>query len=42
MKQIIYSVCIHSIQHLKWRFMAAAASVTADVLGQVWQESNTV
>jgi hypothetical protein len=29
---------IHDIQHLKERIREAAASVTADVLGRVWQE----
>jgi hypothetical protein len=38
MKQIFYSVHIHNIQHLKQLIKVAAASVTPDVLGQVWQE----
>jgi hypothetical protein len=39
-KQIIYeySVRIHSIPHLKQPIRAAAATVTADVLGRVWQQ----
>jgi hypothetical protein len=38
MKQIICSVRIHNIQHLKERIMEAAATVTPDVHGRVWQE----
>jgi hypothetical protein len=37
-KQTVYSVRIHSIQHLKQRNREVAASVTPDVLGRVWQE----
>jgi hypothetical protein len=37
-KQIVCSVHIHNIQHLKQRIREAAASVTPDVLGRVWQE----
>jgi hypothetical protein len=37
-KQTVYSVRIHNIQHLKQRIMEVAASVTPDVLGRVWQE----
>jgi hypothetical protein len=37
-KQIIYRVRIHNIQHLKQRIRKAAASVTPDVLVRVWQE----
>jgi hypothetical protein len=37
-KQIVYSVRIHNIQHLKQRIREAAASVTPDVLGRVCQE----
>jgi hypothetical protein len=33
-----YSVRVHDMQHLKRRIREAAASVTADVLGRVWQE----
>jgi hypothetical protein len=36
--QIIYSVRIYNIQHLKKRIREAVASVTADVLGRVWRE----
>jgi hypothetical protein len=37
-RQIIYSVRVHNIQHLKQRIKEAVASVTPDVLGRVWQE----
>jgi hypothetical protein len=37
-KQTIYSVRIHNIQHLKQRTKEVAASVTPDVLGRVWKE----
>jgi hypothetical protein len=37
-KQIIYSVYIHNIQHLKQRIREAAATVTPDVLGRVFQD----
>jgi hypothetical protein len=37
-KQTIYSVRIHNIQHLKQRIREVAASVTPDALGRVWQE----
>jgi hypothetical protein len=37
-KQTVYSVRIHNIQHSKQRIREAAASVTPDVLGRVWQE----
>jgi hypothetical protein len=37
-KQIVYSVHIHNIQHLKQRIREPAACVTPDVLGLVWQE----
>jgi hypothetical protein len=37
-KQIVYSVRIRNIQHLKQRTSEAAASVSPDVLGRVWQE----
>jgi hypothetical protein len=37
-KQTVYSVRIHNIQHLKQRIREVAASVTPDVLGRVWQE----
>jgi hypothetical protein len=32
-KQIIYSVRIHNIKHMKQQISEAAVSVTADVLG---------
>jgi hypothetical protein len=35
----MYSVRIHSIQHLKQPIRETTASVTADVLGRVWQET---
>jgi hypothetical protein len=34
--QTVYSVCVHSIHHLKQRIREVAASVTPDVLGRVW------
>jgi hypothetical protein len=37
-KQIMYSARIHNVQHLKQPIREAAASVSADVLGRVWQE----
>ncbi|PNF25750.1 hypothetical protein B7P43_G12986 [Cryptotermes secundus] len=37
-KQIVYSVHIHKIRHLKQGIREAAASVIPGVLGQVWQE----
>jgi hypothetical protein len=37
-KQIVYSVRIHNLQHLKQRIREAAASVTLHVVGRVWQE----
>jgi hypothetical protein len=37
-KQTVYSVRIHSIQHLKQRIREVAASVTPDVFGRVWQD----
>jgi hypothetical protein len=37
-KQIVYSVHMHNIQYLKQWIREAAASVTPDVLGTVWQE----
>jgi hypothetical protein len=37
-KQIMYSVRILNIQHLKQPIMEAAPSVTAYVPGRVWQE----
>jgi hypothetical protein len=38
-KRTVYSVRIHNIQHLKQRIREVAASVTPDVLGRVWQET---
>jgi hypothetical protein len=37
-KQIVYSVRVHNIQHLKQPIREAAASDTPDMLGRVWQE----
>jgi hypothetical protein len=37
-KQIVYSIRNHNVQHLKQRIRGAAAPVTPDVLGRVWQE----
>jgi hypothetical protein len=37
-KQIVYSVRIHNIQHLKQQIGEAAATVTPDVPGRVWHE----
>jgi hypothetical protein len=37
-RQIMYSARIHNVQHLKQPIREAAASVSADVLGWVWQE----
>jgi hypothetical protein len=37
-KQIVCSVRIHNIQHLKQRIREVPASVTPEVLGRVWQE----
>jgi hypothetical protein len=37
-KQIMYSARIHNIKLWKQAIKEAAASVTADVLGGVWQE----
>jgi hypothetical protein len=37
-KRIVYSIRVDNIQHLKQRIREAAASVTPDVLGRVWQE----
>jgi hypothetical protein len=37
-KQTVYSVRIHNIQHLKQRIREVSASVIPDLLGQVWQE----
>jgi hypothetical protein len=34
-KQTVYSVCIHNIQHWKQQIRGVAASVTPDVLGRV-------
>jgi hypothetical protein len=39
MKQIVYSVHIHNIQHLKQRIREAAASFISVVLGRVWRET---
>jgi hypothetical protein len=38
MKQIMFIVRIHNIQHLKQPIREAAASVSPGVLGLVWQE----
>jgi hypothetical protein len=37
-KQTVYNVRIHNVQHLKQRIREVAASVTPDVHGRVWQE----
>jgi hypothetical protein len=37
-KQIVYSVLIHKIQHLKQPIRETSTSVTAGVRGRVWQE----
>jgi hypothetical protein len=37
-KQIVYSIHVHNIQHLKHRIWESAASVTPDVLSRVWQD----